>query len=408
MITSILFILAGILLILFAWILLITYQADRFGFDSKSFWDWMDLLLVPLVIAFAGFWFTQSQKRVELEISKKEKEADRQLSLDQQRQNTFDTFLEQITDLLLNYNLLGSKKGDQLQSIARAKTLMTFRNLDGVRKGLLLKFLHEAGLIQKDNVIISLAGADLRNIQLSKSIFENICLSHTDLSKANLSESILTKSDVIYANLSGANLQGIFISDSDAYGAKFQNSDLRNSHILKTQMRDADFHEADFQGAKLRVSEFNNSNLSKTRWIESLIVKSSLSYCNFNQAEINNCKILMSDLVRADLSESNLAGSEIKSTNLSYANLNAANLDGVDMSRAGWHDVQPHLSKVLLVNSEDYAPTKITVEQLIRARSIKNVIMPNGENYDTWENEQKMQSSKGPISVSKDGSEAEF
>jgi hypothetical protein len=57
-----------------------------------------------------------------------------------------------------------AQPGDNLSSVARARTLTTLSRLDGSRKGSLLQFLYESGLIYKDKPVLNLSGADLTNL----------------------------------------------------------------------------------------------------------------------------------------------------------------------------------------------------------------------------------------------------
>jgi uncharacterized protein YjbI with pentapeptide repeats len=67
------------------------------------------------------------------------------------------------------------------------------------RKGVLLQFLHEAGLITKNKTIIDLRRGDLREADLS-----GVDLSGADLSGANLSGALLIESKVTAEQLATA------------------------------------------------------------------------------------------------------------------------------------------------------------------------------------------------------------
>lgn len=57
-------------LVAFLWILIQTVRLDNMGFREKSFWDWIELLLVPAALGLAGPWLSRVQKQTELEIAK--------------------------------------------------------------------------------------------------------------------------------------------------------------------------------------------------------------------------------------------------------------------------------------------------------------------------------------------------
>jgi hypothetical protein len=40
-------------------------QGWRTGFDTKTLWDWMELLIIPLVLAIGGFFFSRAERDAE-------------------------------------------------------------------------------------------------------------------------------------------------------------------------------------------------------------------------------------------------------------------------------------------------------------------------------------------------------
>src|SRR5690554_4001579 len=51
-----------------------TVRLQNTGFEPKTLWDWMDLLLVPLVLAIGGWWLNKSQQRTEREEAAKNRQ----------------------------------------------------------------------------------------------------------------------------------------------------------------------------------------------------------------------------------------------------------------------------------------------------------------------------------------------
>jgi len=112
----------------------------RTGFEDKTRWDRLMLLIqiigaiaIPLSIIAGFIQFNQQQM------------ADQQKT--QQRQTTLQTYLDHMSDLLLNHNLHESKRSDDIQVIATVQTLNTLRQLDPGRKTAVVQFLYEADLI---------------------------------------------------------------------------------------------------------------------------------------------------------------------------------------------------------------------------------------------------------------------
>ncbi len=187
------------------------------GFEDKTLWDKLQLfgtLAMPLIIALA----TVGLGLLQLHLAEVQHQQDQQLALDQQRETTLKTCLDEIKDLLLNKSLRASKPQDEVRIVARGEVLAALRQLNGVRKGLLMQFLSEAGLITsgRNDVIIDLSGADL---------------SGADLSNADLSGAHLSNADLSSADLSTALLSGAIMSNDDLSGADLSDADLNGAHL---------------------------------------------------------------------------------------------------------------------------------------------------------------------------------
>lgn len=98
------------------------------GFSSKTLWDWLQLLAalaVPIVIAAGTLWFSAQQS-----------ETSARLALDQQQESALQTYLGQMSDLLLNSKIRESQPDDPAPSIAEARTIT-----QPVEKGSLLPLM---------------------------------------------------------------------------------------------------------------------------------------------------------------------------------------------------------------------------------------------------------------------------
>jgi uncharacterized protein YjbI with pentapeptide repeats len=93
--------------------------------------------------------------------------------------------------------LHSAQPGDSLCTVARARTLTVLGRLDGGRKGSVMQFLYESGLIYKERTLLK--ASDL--IERGHNI---VSLHQADLSDADLREANLIGADLRGANLSGA------------------------------------------------------------------------------------------------------------------------------------------------------------------------------------------------------------
>jgi flagellar basal body-associated protein FliL len=206
------------------------------GFPKRTPWDWTDLLIVPVVLAIGGYWFTSSQNQ-----------ATQAAAEGRAQDDALQSYLNQMGQLLLDKDtqLLHPEEGDDARTLARAWTLTVLPTLDGNRKRRVLQFLYEAGLIDKERPIVGLRGADLRG--------------------ANLSGALLSD-----ANLRGAFLSGAFLSGADLRGADLREAELNGAILNKALLGtarvsvvvpDGGAEPAEPNPADLRQADLSQANL---------------------------------------------------------------------------------------------------------------------------------------------------
>ncbi len=239
---------------------------------GKTLWDWMQLLFIPVVLAVAGFWFNHRER----EIEQQRVEADREISFDNQREATLKEYIDKISDLLLQENLGKSEPESEVRKVARVRTLTVLPRLDNRRKRSVLQFLYEAGLINRNNPIVDLQGADLTDafmydIDLHGAMLYKVNLSGAHLREANLSEADLSdaslgvnykilsvdkdgepddmKADQTY--LGRANLSGAILRNTDLYGACLNRANLSEAVLDGANLSQANLSEANLRGTKV-------------------------------------------------------------------------------------------------------------------------------------------------------------
>jgi hypothetical protein len=126
--------------------------------QRKTWWDWLQLLIVPLVLVLVSSGFALEQNNIntannnqqlmrDQTAAAQQHMADQQLATDQQQEATLKSYLDDISDLLFNHNLLNSGKTDEVRKVARARTITTLRRLNADRNKIVLQFLQDAWLI---------------------------------------------------------------------------------------------------------------------------------------------------------------------------------------------------------------------------------------------------------------------
>jgi len=110
---------------------------------AKTLWDWLGLLLIPLVLAVGGYFLTRSENRYALKLQERREEEARKLERERAQDAALQAYLDQMTQLLLHEKLplRTSQPDDEVRSVARARTLTALGVLDGLRKRTVLQFL---------------------------------------------------------------------------------------------------------------------------------------------------------------------------------------------------------------------------------------------------------------------------
>jgi hypothetical protein len=142
-----------------------------------SLWDWIKLLVIPVVIAGGGLWFNAQQR-----------EGEQRIANERAQDEALQAYLDQMSGMLIPASkdlpsLYKARPGDSLSSVARARTLTVLPRLDGGRKARVVPFVYESGLISSARRALDLKGADLREADLR----------YANLSGANLTDANVTQ-----------------------------------------------------------------------------------------------------------------------------------------------------------------------------------------------------------------------
>ncbi len=210
------------------------------GFFDKTLWDWMQLLIIPAVLTTGAFLFNRAERTSEQAIA-----------LDNQQAATLQTYLDRMSELLLEKSLRTSKPDDEVRNVARTQTLTVVRSLDANRKRTVLQFLHESGLISnhEGNSILNLERASLHGVNLHNADLSEANLNRTTLRKANLRNANLHKTSLCRAKLSDANLSEANLSEANLTDAFLEGAKLCNADLSHANLCGADLTGADLRGA---------------------------------------------------------------------------------------------------------------------------------------------------------------
>src|SRR6266496_122547 len=236
---------------------------------TKRLWDWLQLLIVPAALSIVAIWFNRTNGQIERRMTAQRDKTERAIALDNQRAKLLHDYLDRMSDLLLERKLQNPQTRLEAQNIARARTLIVLPCLDDDRKGKVVQFLYESGLITsgaKDCISLhkaDLKGADLRDFELSGADLRGVDLSEAKLSKAHLSEAqlqetCLHKADLSEAILREANLYRANLSEATLNGAVLQEVNLIKANLSDAWLAQVDATRANFSDAIVNGARYEH------------------------------------------------------------------------------------------------------------------------------------------------------
>lgn len=229
---------------------------ERWG---KTNWDWLQLLIVPLLILFLTVAFTWYQnvrlnqredERVQQaqKIENQRAEAARELVVQRAQDEALQAYLNQMTDLLLEKNLRESKQDSELRILAQARTATVVQTLDVDGNRSLIRFLDEAKLTgdlygENPSAISLLSETDLTGARLQGLDLQNVDLHGTILDDADLRGT--SPVWLVEASLIGADMRRIYLEDANLNYAIMEKADLRDAVLLNANFIGASLKDAD-------------------------------------------------------------------------------------------------------------------------------------------------------------------
>ncbi len=247
---------------------------------DKPLWAWLNLLIIPVVLAIGGYWFTSSQNRATQAAAERRAQDD-----------ALQSYLNQMGQLLLDKDtqLLHPEEGDDARTLARAWTLTVLPRLDGLRKrSVVVQFLYESGLITKDHVVIDLTGAHLAAINLTNANLKGANLRGAYMARANvvearLSEAALGDAKLFGANLSLAKLDGANLNAAvlmgDERGTPLQRISVIHKYTLGgVGPKNADLSYADLSGANLTDAYVSEEQLDSAESLKGATMPNGQKY----------------------------------------------------------------------------------------------------------------------------------
>lgn len=266
---------------------------------ETAVWQLLDLLIVPVVLALGAWFLNKKQKETELEIAQKQREedariaqeknqTDRLIAKDRNQQTLLDGYFDRMTSLILEKGLKESVSGDEIRNIARTHTLSVLRNLDGKRKGQVLRFLYESNLVGKI-ATIELHAAEFRQtdlIMVPLSLFrDENGKTPNEWSEELITQFVMKDYDSFPHNVTKA-------WSSSLWQAELKDVDFSSSAFILTKFGYANLDEANFTGAILALANFEGANLRGASLQDADLRRANLSKAKVTNEQLQTAKSL--------------------------------------------------------------------------------------------------------------------
>jgi len=268
------------------------------GRPAKTLWDWLQLLIIPAGLALVLLALSSAQAHRE-----NQREADRSAhaakyaqdraeqaaaharaaTTERVRADALRGYMHQMSGLLLNKGLRRSNAKASVRALATTLTLTLVPQLDGARKGRVLRFLAGAGLIRAEDPPVDLSGADLRGLVAPGGAdIESMSVRYADLSGADFSRfgSRIGTADFSGSDLRGANLTGLKVQAD----AAFDLADLRDANFT-----DVEFDESSrFASACVTGVTFDHARMRDTSFYGARGIRVSFRGAHLKRASLRD------------------------------------------------------------------------------------------------------------------------
>ena len=287
-----------------------------------------------------------------------------------------DLSLADLTALDLTNNTVGN---DGMQCVVLSKTTLnqaSFRGLHIYGAAFEEALLSNSDFSSTSTILWSCGGA-LAGVNFRGAMLDNSTFDYAKHVKSSFADSSLNGVQMRYFSCSGCTFLNAQMNSMDLTGAQFssdlerkssfqmQNVNMSYTYLYKTIFSDVDFAQSTLTMINATQTIFNNSILSFTQlenssFIQTIIDKSLLDYTKLKGSLWKQSKISYTSFFKADLTDVQFVNSECY-----FCVFNQSKLINTNFTNS-------------ILDGSDFRETNITYGELIVARSLRNVTLPNG------------------------------
>jgi uncharacterized protein YjbI with pentapeptide repeats len=289
------------------------------GFREKRLWDFLQLLIIPIVLLLGGAWLQSLTK-----------EREQAAVVDKTYQETLIRYQETLIKHLDTFLAVDNLSPDTKEfMIAQVSTVTALQSLDLKRQLAVIQFLRalhrgsssavksqQSKFAHKNsNEYGLLFQARMREADLQKLQLQEIDLRKIDLTNSNLTEAALWDANLTDANLWGINLTEANLGRADLTGADLTDANLTDAKLIRANLTKANFTDANLTDAKLIRANLTKANFTSKFYM----TESDLQKLLFTEIDLREI-----DFTNANLTEANLTGANFAGANLTGADLTGA------------------------------------------------------------------------------------
>lgn len=229
--------------------------------------SWLEIIgviVIPLIIGVATIVVTYHQNQSNLELVKRQIEESRK-QFDQSREETdrqrqeelLNSYVENMTFMLIDRNLREQQPGSSLQNAAIRRTISTMSLLNSDHNKELFEYLYSENLIA-----------------LSQKMYEN---TENNVSSGGRIVD-LRNTNLDYVDLESAELEGIDLEGVNLEHADLENTDLENANMKNSNLLEADLTGTQLEGANLEGAKITKEQLAKVASLKGAVLPDGSTY----------------------------------------------------------------------------------------------------------------------------------
>jgi uncharacterized protein YjbI with pentapeptide repeats len=259
----------------------------------KTYWDWIELLIIPVSLIIIASLLNESSKSNELRL---------------QEERDAETTIQKYYDYI--YTLI------QAESITmEMKRIMNALSVNALRVANNQKLKNILTLHKESNIF----SIDEWDYKLENCLFQNRMIDNIDLSNVWLKGGQAIKCLFDNVNFSLSLINEFEFTDSKFGDTSFFHSKIHNTYYKNSRFIENDFSGASFTGCCFEKSNINSSVVHNTEFIGCLFEKTKLSGLNFCETQMIETRFQNCDLRGCNFDNYDLKFLEIDNkTLLSY------------------------------------------------------------------------------------------